>query len=97
MADHEAPPAASSIKLLDALDRAWRTFYAAVGVDLILAIGLGMQQLMIEQDPFTSAFWWMLLVLVVKSILAAIASFFLRYAKKPAVPTAAESPLLEMK
>jgi len=53
--------------------------------------------LMIEQDPFTSAFWWMLLVLVVKSILAAIASFFLRYAKKPAVPTAAESPLLEMK
>jgi hypothetical protein len=97
MADHEAPPAAGSIKLLDALDRAWRTFYAAVGIDLLLAIGTGMQQLLVEEDPFTTTFWVLLLFLFVKSILAAVASFFLRYAKQPKVPTAAESPLLELK
>lgn len=97
MAEHEAVPARASVKLLDALDRAWRTFYAAVGVDLVLALGLGLQQLMTEHDPFTSTFWWLLLVLLVKSILAAVASFFLRFAKQPKVPTAAESNTLELK
>lgn len=97
MADHEAVPASGSIKLLDALDRAWRTFYAAVGVDLLLALGLGLQQLMVTNDPFTPTFWWLLLALFVKSVLASVASFFLRYAKQPKVPTAAESPMLELK
>lgn len=97
MAEHEAVAASGSIKLLDALDRAWRTFYAAVGVDLLLALGLGLQQLMATSDPFTGVFWFGVVGLFVKSILAAVASFFLRYAKQPKVPTAAESPMLELK
>lgn len=76
----------SNGKLLDAVDRAARTFYAAVGVDLLIALGLGLQQLMAEHEPFTSTFWWLLLVLFVKSVLAAVASFLLRYAKQPATP-----------
>ncbi len=83
MADHEALP--SNFRFIDALDRAWRTFYTLVGVDLLFAIGTGLTQLVNEGDPFTGAFWSTLLILVVKSILAAAASFLLRYAKQPKV------------
>lgn len=94
MAAHEADLANQStqLRLLDALDRAWRTFYGAVGVDLVLAIAVGLQQLMQTNDPFTAAFWWLLLVLIVKSILSAVVSFMLRFKKAPAVDTAAEHP-----
>lgn len=96
MAAHEAELTTqqSQLKLLDALDRAWRTFYSAVGVDLLLAIGLGLQQLMVTNDPFTPTFWWLLLALIVKSILTAVASFLLRFKKQPAVETAAENPAM---
>lgn len=96
MAAHEADLAtqSSQLRLLDALDRAWRTFYAAVGVDLLLAIGLGLQQLMVTNDPFTPTFWWLLLALVVKTILSSVASFLLRFKKAPAVETAAENPAM---
>ena len=79
-------------KLLDALDRAWRTFYTLVGVDLLLALGNGLTQALNEKDPFTGAFWQFVVLLAVKSVLAAVASFLLRYAKQPKVPTVAEIP-----
>lgn len=78
----------SNIKFLDALDRAWRTFYGAVGADLLLALALGLQQLMAEGDPFTLAFWAGVGILLVKSLITAVISFMLRYAKDPKVPTA---------
>lgn len=79
-------------KLLDALDRAWRTFYTLVGVDLLLAIGNGLTQALNEKDVFTASFWQFIVLLIVKSVLAAIASFLLRYVKQPKVPTVGEVP-----
>lgn len=94
MAAHatEVSTVSGQLRLLDALDRAWRTFYGAVGVDLVLALGLGLQQLMETNDPFTPTFWWLVLVLIVKSVLTGVVSFLLRYARTPKVPTAAEQP-----
>ena len=86
---HEASTA-SQWKFLDALDRAWRTFYTLVGVDLLLALGNGLTQALNEKDVFTGEFWQFLLLLLVKSVLAAVASFLLRYANTPKVPTVAE-------
>ena len=88
MADHEA--VASNVKFLDALDRAWRTFYTLVGVDLLLALGNGINQALNEQDVFSGAFWTFIGVLVVKTLIAAVASFLLRYAKQPKVVPVAE-------
>lgn len=92
MANHVGEQAPGYLKLLDALDRAWRTFYAAVGVDLLIALGTGLQQLMTDHEVFSNEFWVLLALLVSKSVLAAIAAFLLRYAKKPKVPTVTELP-----
>lgn len=86
---HEASTA-SQWKFLDALDRAWRTFYTLVGVDLLLALGNGLTSALNERDVFSGDFWQFVLLLAVKSVLAAIASFLLRYAKQPKVATVAE-------
>lgn len=83
MGDHEV--VSSNIKFLDALDRAWRTLYSLVGVDVLLLLGNGLIQLLDNEDPMGPTFWWLLLVLVIKTLLGAIASFMLRYAKRPAV------------
>lgn len=83
MADHVAVP--KNVRFLDALDRAWRTFYALVGADLLIALATGIQQALDEGDPFTGAFWWMLVVLLVKTIISTFATFLLRYAKQPKV------------
>lgn len=86
---HEASTA-SQWKFLDALDRAWRTFYTLVGVDMLLALGNGLTQVLQEKDPMTGAFWQFVLLLLIKTIIAAVASFLLRYARQPKVATVAE-------
>lgn len=86
---HEASTA-SQWKFLDALDRAWRTFYTLVGVDMLLALGNGLTQVLQEKDPMTGAFWQFVLLLLIKTVIAAVASFLLRYAKQPKVATVAE-------
>lgn len=86
---HEASTA-SQWKFLDALDRAWRTFYTLVGVDMLLALGNGLTQVLQEKDPMTGAFWQFVLLLLIKTVIAAVASFLLRYARQPKVATVAE-------
>ena len=81
---------ASQWKFLDALDRAWRTFYTLVGVDMLLALGNGLTQVLQEKDPMTGAFWQFVLLLLIKTVIAAVASFLLRYARQPKVATVAE-------
>ena len=87
MAEHAAP---TSVKL-DALNRAWRTLYTALGADAALLIGTGLLTLLDEVEVTSQAFWIGFGVLVVKSLLTALGSYLLRLKKAPRVdpdPTA---------
>jgi hypothetical protein len=79
MSEHAAP----APKLWDALNRAWRTFYVAIGLDAALLIGAGLTDLLSAADITTPAFWGTLGVLVAKSVLASLAAFLLRLKKAP--------------
>lgn len=82
MADHIAVKE-SSVKT-DALVRAARTFYTAVGVDILALIGVGLTDLLSSGTPVTAAAFWSLAgVLVVKSILTGVASYLLRLKVTP--------------
>lgn len=62
----------------DGLIRAWRTFYTSVGVDILVAIGVGMIVLLNTGDPLTPVFWLGLLALVVRSAATGIATYWAR-------------------
>lgn len=81
MADHIAP----NVKF-DALNRAWRTFYVAIGFDAALLIGAGLTDLLSKMDITSPAFWITFGILVGKSVLISLASFLLRLKKAPAEP-----------
>ena len=82
MTDHAAPN-----KYLDALNRAWRTFYVAIGFDAAVLIGTGLTNLLTEKDVTSQAFWITFGVLIVKSLLTALGAFLLRLKVAPK-PTA---------
>ena len=75
MGDHIKP---WGERVSDALIRAWRTFYASVGVDIMVAIGAGLLLLMNNGDPMTPAFWIAFAALVVRSVLTALATYWAR-------------------
>lgn len=81
MPDHAAP---TSVKL-DALNRAWRTLYTALGADVALLVGTGLLALLDSVEITSQAFWVGLGILVVKSILTALGSYLLRLKKAPRV------------
>lgn len=62
----------------DALVRAGRTFWTSVGVDIFVAIGVGMIVLLNSGDPMTPAFWLGFAALVVRSAATGIATYFAR-------------------
>lgn len=75
MAEHLQPQAE---RIGDALVRAGRTFWTSVGVDIVVAIGVGMIVLLNSGDPMTPAFWLGLAALVVRSAATGIATYFAR-------------------
>lgn len=80
MAGKYAAPSA----IIDALDRAWRTFYVAIGLDAFIAISVGLSSILASNpDVLSPAFWNLLLILVVKSVLASTVAYFLRLKKAP--------------
>lgn len=83
MADHVAVVKTSSVST-DALVRAWRTFYVAIGMDILLLVGAGLTELMGSGVEVTSqAFWAAAGVLMLKSVLTGVASFLLRLKVTP--------------
>ena len=70
-------------KTLDALVRAWRTFYTAIGVDAAALIGLGLTDLLTTADISSEAFWIAFGILIGKSVLTALAAFLLRLKVTP--------------
>lgn len=69
--------------LIDALIRAWRTFYVSVGVDIAVLIGTGLTDLLSSADVSSKVFWIGAGVLIVKSILTGVATFLLRLKVTP--------------
>jgi hypothetical protein len=70
---------------LDAVNRAWRTFYVAIGFDAALLIGAGLTDLLSTADVTSQAFWIAFGIVVVKSVLISFASYLLRLKKAPNV------------
>lgn len=73
----------SSEQWSDALTRALRTFYASVGMDIMVAIGAGLVILLNTGDPLTPVFWLAFAGLVVRSILTAWATYWARLKVPP--------------
>lgn len=82
MADHLVIKSASVSN--DALVRAWRTFYTAIGMDILLLLGAGLTELMGSGVEVTSqAFWAAAGVLALKSVLTGLATYLLRLKVTP--------------
>lgn len=80
MAEHLQPQAE---RVGDALIRAARTFWTSVGVDIFVAIGVGMIVLLNSGDPMTPAFWLGVLALIVRSAATGIATYWARLKLPP--------------
>jgi hypothetical protein len=61
----------------DGFIRALRTFYASVGMDILVAIGAGLL-LLLEGDPMSPTFWLAFGALVVRSALTGVATYWMR-------------------
>lgn len=67
----------------DAVVRAARTFYTSVGVDIAVAIGVGLTVLLRDGDVMSPIFWSMVAALVVRSIVTGVATYFVRLKVTP--------------
>jgi uncharacterized membrane protein len=64
---------------VDAIIRAWRTFYVSVGVDILMAIGAGLLILLDgEVDILSPIFWTGVLTLALRSVVTGIATYWVR-------------------
>ncbi|ALV45841.1 hypothetical protein MB46_10450 [Arthrobacter alpinus] len=82
----------------DALQRAFRTLWQGFGTDALIAIGAGLVLLVNTGDVTSGVFWGGVGVLVIKSVLVALASYLQRLGKAPAplpvAPLPEPDPLL---
>ena len=87
----EQPVVPTNVKL-DALNRAWRTLYTALGADAALLIGTGLLELLDKVDISTGAFWIGFGLLIGKSVLTALGSYLLRLKVAPRVDPVPATP-----
>lgn len=67
----------------DAWNRAARTLWQGFGVDVCVAVGLGLAVLLETGDVMSPLFWGTLGVLIVKSVLTSAASYLTRLRVAP--------------
>ncbi|POH58931.1 hypothetical protein [Arthrobacter glacialis] len=67
----------------DAIQRALRTLWQGFGTDALIAIGAGLMLLLNSGDVLSPVFWGAVGVLVIKSVLVALASYLQRLGKAP--------------
>lgn len=72
-------------RLSDGVIRSLRTFYASIGVDILIAIAAGLLMLLDGSDPMTPAFWAAFAALAVRSTLTAVATYWMRLKFPPTV------------
>jgi uncharacterized membrane protein len=68
----------------DAFVRAWRTFYVSIGVDILAAVGTGILLMLDGADMLSPAFWMAVLALLLRSIVTACATYWVRQKFPPA-------------
>ena len=68
----------------DAVQRALRTLWQGFGTDALIAIGAGLVLLLDGGDVLSPVFWGAVGVLIIKSVLVALASYLQRLRKEPA-------------
>lgn len=73
----------ATVDQADALQRALRTLWQGFGTDALIAIGAGLTLLVSTGDVTSPLFWGAVGVLVVKSVLVALASYLQRLHKVP--------------
>lgn len=88
----------ASVDQADAWQRALRTLWQGIGTDALVAIGAGMVLLLDGGDVTSPLFWGAFGVLIIKSVLVALASYLQRLRKAPKPlpdpPTPEPDPLL---
>lgn len=75
----------ATVDRADAVQRALRTLWQGFGTDALIAIGVGLVLLLDGGDVLSPVFWGGVGVLIIKSVLVALASYLqrLRAAPKP--------------
>ncbi|WP_104086577.1 hypothetical protein [Arthrobacter sp. GMC3] len=73
----------ASVDHADAWQRALRTLWQGFGTDALIAIGAGLVLLLDGGDVTSPLFWAAVGVLIIKSILVALASYLQRLRKAP--------------
>ena len=75
----------ATVDRADAVQRALRTLWQGFGVDALVSIGAGLVLLLDGGDVLSPVFWAAVGILVIKSVLVALASYLqrLRSAPKP--------------
>lgn len=69
--------------MADAIQRALRTLWQGFGTDALIAIGGGLMLLLQGGDVLSPVFWLAVCVLIIKSVLVALASYLQRLRKAP--------------
>lgn len=78
----------------DALQRAARTLWQGIRLDVLGAIGVGLAILLVDTDVTSGVFWGALGVLVLKSLLMSVAAYLQRLHKAPPPLPDATDPTL---
>ena len=84
----------ATIDRADAIQRALRTLWQGFGTDALIAIGAGLVLLLDGGDVLSPVFWGGVGVLIIKSVLVALASYLQRLRKEPPALTMPEDPNL---
>lgn len=73
----------ATVDRADAVQRAFRTLRQGFGTDALIAIGAGLVLLLDGGDVLSPVFWGAVGVLIIKSVLVALASYLQRLRKAP--------------
>lgn len=80
MADHSS---GELPEWVDAIVRAWRTFYVSVGVDILMSIGVGLLLLLDGADVLSPVFWAGVIALILRSVVTGVATYWARLKMPP--------------
>ena len=73
----------------DARSRSWRTLVQGLAIDITVAV-IAVLAMLTDMDPFAKETWILLGALVIKSVVTAIVSYFMRLKVTPTIRTPGE-------
>lgn len=82
MGDHEAP-GTGVVVYLDAVQRAVRTWWAAISGVVAVSVGTALVELLQGSDVLTWDFWLAVIRMTLVAVIAASASYWARFKKPP--------------